>query len=487
MSQPYPLPAPMPYPNALPYARIVGLTDDESAQFAVLATTIAAKAGVNLTRRKLYDAKYRVNDLQISIPPQLRRLAMVVGWPGMVVDVLEERLDWDGFAVPGASDDLGVGEIVAANQLDLDASLGHLGALIYGVAFVAVGTGTEGEPEQLITVESPMSTTVAYDARRRRGTAGLTLAWDQASFSVTAASLYLLNETIRLERSSGGLFRVVDRDQHNLDRLALVRFANRPDVGSTDGRSEMTPAVVAHAESAVRTLLGAEVSREFYSSPQRYLLGADESAFTDADGNRKTGWETVLGRVWAIDSDENGTVPQVGQFTASSPAPYLELLRGYAQLLAAEAGMPSSYLGFVSDNPSSADAIRAGEARLVKRAERRQRVFGASWSEVMRLALLMRDKELPPVAPVPLWRDASTPTRAAAADEAVKLVAAGILPADSEVTLERLGFSEVDRDRIQADRRRSAGRGVLAGLTAAVGAPDEGLELDGDSADPVAD
>jgi hypothetical protein len=128
--------------------------------------------------------------------------------------------------------------------------------------------------------------------------------------------------------------------------------------------------------------------------------------------------------------------------------------------------MPSSYLGFVTDNPSSADAIRAGEARLVKRAERRQAVFGAAWSEVMRLALLIRDKELPPVAPKPLWRDASTPTRAAAADEAVKLVAAGILPPESDVALERLGFSELDRSRIQADRRRTAGRGVLQSLTA---------------------
>lgn len=446
---------------------ILGLTDDESRLFNHLADVIAAKAGVNLNRRRLYDAKYRVSDLQIAIPPQLRGLAMVVGWPGMVVDVLEERLDWDGFTIPGSDDDLGISEIVEANQLDLDASLAHLGALIYGIDFVAVGTGDEDEPNPLITVESPMSTTVEYDPRRRRGIAGLSLVWDKQAGQASAASLFLLDETIRLERTPSGVLGVVDRDEHKLNRLTLVRLANRPDVGSTDGRSEMTPAVVSHSESAVRTLLGAEVSREFYSSPQRYLLGADESAFVDADGNRKTGWEQILGRVWAIDVDEDGNMPQVGQFASSSPAPYLELLRGYAQLVAAEAGMPSSYLGFVTDNPSSADAIRAGEARLVKRAERRQRVFGAAWSEVMRLALLIRDGEVPPVAPEPLWRDASTPTRAAAADEAVKLVAAGILPPDSEVALERLGFSEVDRKRIQADRRRAVGRQTLGSIAAA--------------------
>ena len=446
---------------------IAGLTSDEQAQFEALANTIARKAVANLTRRRLYDAKYRVPDLRIAIPPQLRGLELVVGWPGMVVDVLEERLDWDGFVVPGSTDDLGISEIVADNQLDLDQSLAHLGSLIYGVDFVAVGSGDSGEPDPLITVESPMSTTIEYDFRRRRGVAGLSLVWDHATSSTSAASLFLPDETIRLERNSSGRLQVEDRDQHNLGRLGLVQLVNRPDVGSRGGRSEMTPAVVSHTESAVRTLLGAEVSREFYSSPQRYLLGADEAAFVDADGNRKTGWETILGRVWAVDRDENGDLPEIGQFAAASPAPYLELLRGYAQLVAAEAGMPSSYLGFVTDNPSSADAIRAGEARLVKRAERRQKVFGAAWSEVMRLALLIRDGEVPPVAPEPLWRDASTPTRAAAADEAVKLVAAGVLPADSEVALERLGFSEIDRKRLQADRRRSVGRQTLGSLAAA--------------------
>ena len=41
-----------------------------------------------------------------------------------------------------------------------------------------------------------------------------------------------------------------------------------------------------------------------------------------------------------------------------------------------------------------------------------------------------------------MWRDAATPTRAAAADEAAKLVGAGILPADSSITLSRLGLSK---------------------------------------------
>jgi len=43
-----------------------------------------------------------------------------------------------------------------------------------------------------------------------------------------------------------------------------------------------------------------------------------------------------------------------------------------------------------------------------------------------------------------MWRDASTPTRRAT-DEVTKLIAAGVLRPDSEITLQRIGLSEADR------------------------------------------
>ena len=44
---------------------------------------------------------------------------------------------------------------------------------------------------------------------------------------------------------------------------------------------------MALTDQAARTSLRAEVSAEFFSSPQRYLLGADEEAFTDDDGKQE--------------------------------------------------------------------------------------------------------------------------------------------------------------------------------------------------------
>jgi hypothetical protein len=219
----------------------------------------------------------------------------------------------------------------------------------------------------------------------------------------------------------------------------------------------------------MRTLLGAEVAREFYSSPQRFILGADEAIFQDSDGNPLNPWSVIQGRVLGVPYNEDGGVmPQVGQFSSNSPAPYFEQIRQYAQMIAAETAIPASYLGFQTDNPSSADAIRQMESRLVKRAERRQRQFGRTWSEVAKLSLLVRDGVIPEEANNirPIWRDASTPTRAAAADEAVKLISVGVLTPDSEITYNRLGFTDADKQQIGLEKSAIASSNLINSLLA---------------------
>src|SRR5699024_7811864 len=114
-----------------------------------------------------------------------------------------------------------------------------------------------------------------------------------------------------------------------------------------------------YTDMALRTLVGAEVAREFYAVPQRYMMGAPESFFLDDDGNPRGAWDAMMGKILAIERDEEtGDIPTVGSFTAHSTSPFFEQLRNLSQLLASETSIPPTYLGFVTDNPSSADAIR---------------------------------------------------------------------------------------------------------------------------------
>ena len=123
--------------------------------------------------------------------------------------------------------------------------------------------------------------------------------------------------------------------------------------------------------------------------------------------------------------------------------------------------MPADYLGIQTANPSSADAIRMGESRLVKRTERRQSGFGRAWLEVARLALLVRDGEVPSDFESRVavdWQSAATPTRAATADEVTKLVGAGILQADSEVVRKRLNLTRSEMRLLEVEDATLAAR-----------------------------
>lgn len=442
------------------------LTPDELGLIQRLVKKLETHHRGNETKEHYYLAKNRFKDLGISIPPALKTVSSVVGWAGTAVDVLEERLDFEGYA----ADSFGMNEIYRANELDLESSMGHKDALVYGTGFAFVGKGRpeNDEPDVLITIESPKKATMEYDMRNRRPSAALLVDNDDVG-EIVNGSLYLPDETIYFAKYQGRFVELA-RDVHMLGRVCVAPIINNPLAGEPHGRSEITRAVRSYTDSAMRTLLGAEVAREFYSAPQRFILGADESVFTDSDGNALNPWSVIQGRVLGVPyNEENSVMPTVGQFQANSPAPYFEQIKNYAMLFAAETAIPASYLGFHTDNPASADAIRAGEARLVKRAERRQKQFGRAWTEVAKLALLVRDGSIPDgVSELrPIWRDAATPTRAAAADEAVKLISAGVLPADSEIVYNRLGLSDTDKQVIKAERASAQAQNLVANLAQA--------------------
>lgn len=437
-------------------------SDDEQAAVSGLLARLNTVSSANREAESRYTGTWAAEQFGISIPPRMRSLRTVAGWCGTTVDVLEERLDWLGWSSDG--DPFGLDAIFADNGLDVDSGMAHLDALIFGLSFVSVGTGFEGEPSPLVTPHSPKSMTGAWDWRTRRLSRALATVSSSDDGKVDEVTLYTPAETVTFS-GRGGRWTAVERDRHELGRLPVVAIPNRVRGSREHGRSEITEAVRYYADAAARTLLGLEVNREFYNAPQRIGLNVDDSMFEDEAGNPVSPWTSIQGRVWNVPPNEDGVPePKVVQFDPASPAPYIDQVKGYAQLLAAEAGIPAAYLGFATDNPASADAIRAGEARLVKRAERRQTSFGRAWLEVGRLALLVRDGAVPDdydVAVSAKWRDASTPTRAAAADETTKYVGAGVLPADSSVTYDRMGLSPAEQRQLAADRRRASGSSVL--------------------------
>lgn len=390
--------------------------------------------------------------LGLAMPPQLEKLETVLGWPAKAVTTLEQRLDVMGF-VPrdGRAADYGLDEIAAANQFEELQSMTHTAALIHGTAFVTVSAGdaAAGEPPALVSARSAMEATALYSRRSRQIVAGLTINGDDAGEPLQVV-LWLPDRVVTLERGETGW--QLSRMPHGLGRVPMERLAFRPHLEREFGTPRITDEVMGLTDAAVRTVLRMEGTAEFFSFPQRWIVGAEAEDFADSV-------KTYLNRLLVFGRDEEGQVPELGQFSPSSPQPHIDQLRALAGVFSGATSIPLNYLGIVHDNPSSADAIRAAEADLVTVAERAQRNFGASWARVMALAAEVADGG--PVDGLEgllcRWRDASTPTRAAQAQSVMSLVSTGVLPAQSAVTWELLGYDESTIRRLEADRAREQG------------------------------
>lgn len=465
---------------SVPELPLLTLSDDELALINMLRADMLRDRWALQLRDAYFNGEQLIRDLGISIPPQLKGLHTVIGWPRVGVESLEERLDLEAFRWADGSKSSELTEIADANDLFDESSLAHLDALVYGREYLAVGSGDCGDDcPPLISAESPLDMTLMWDARLRMGTAALRECaadtYIESGPDERMLVLYLPDQTVMCLPSESGGWEVVERDQHNLGVVPVVRMANRQRTADRVGKSEITPEVMSTTDAACRRLTGMEVAAEFFGAPQRYILGASESAFQDAEGNPLDAWATYIGRVLGLERDEEGNVPTVGQFPAHDPSGMTKIIDLYARIMASQFGLPPHMLGYTTDNPASADAIRSTEAKLVKRSERRIRRFGAAWQQAMRLALWVRDGEPPDKTRriETVWRNPATPTVAAQVDATVKLVQAGVLPADSDVTLEMAGFTEPQRQRIAADRRRSSAAASGGGLLDRLAAVNE--------------
>jgi len=430
----------------------------DKALFNECVSLLERKSPHNQKALEYYEGDHWARDLGISTPEKMKSIQAVIGWPGTGVDSIEERLCFDGWLSRSEF----LNSVYSENCLATESSLVHLDALIFGVGFAVVSPGATNEPHPLITALPTRNTTGVWNPRTRKLAAALTVTAKGDLTEPNEWTFWTPTHTFRRQRVSGNI--VESETPHTLGQVPVVAFPNRPTPSRTSiGRSEITKAVRYYTDAAARTLLGMEVNREFYNAPQRVGLNMPDNAFEGANGTQP--WTSVMGRVWVLppNPNEGATKPEMIQFAPNSPAPYVDQIKEYQSLVAAEFGLPESYLGLHTDNPASADAIRALESRLVKRVQRRQTVFGRSWIEVAAIAEVIAGRTPDPLVSVE-WGDPATPTKAATADAVSKLVGSGILEPTSDVTLSMLGLNAAQRQQVRADHARADDANLASAL-----------------------
>ena len=254
-----------------------------------------------------YEGVQHLANLGISIPPELREFVVVVNWPRVVADSLEQRIDLEGFRLPGQlKRDEKLWRIWQANNMDEESQTAHLDAIVFGRSYVCVGTNEDDPTTPLVTIESPMEMTAEVSPRTRKVTAALRLYrdHDEEGRILDRATLSLPDETIWAVKRWAGPTRgwtEEDRDAHNLGVVPVVPLVNRPRTTDRSGVSELAD-VIGLTDAAARALTLAQLATETLSVPQRAVLGASASDFQDKDGNVLPVWEAYFGAVWALDS-----------------------------------------------------------------------------------------------------------------------------------------------------------------------------------------
>lgn len=378
-----------------------------------------------------------------------RLCRMASNVPALAVSSLVERLRVQGFS------DQRAWELFVANDLDQLSTQAMSDALTFGTGYVLVWA-KDGRP--VASVESPCECAVLRDPADRSVIAGVKRFERRNLDRTTETHAYVyLPDQVQHYRSDGtgqGVsgYVLVETIEHYLDTVPLVPIDN--------GRSEIDD-IKPLVDALNKLLLDMMVCSEAAGKGRRWVTGMEltERPVLDADGNPildngQPVMETVnpvdeLSSVaWAV--AENAET-KFGAFGEANLAGFEAGVRIVLSQIMAVSALPSHYLGILTDQPTSADALRASEASLTARAEQRQLMFGKAWERVGRLLIAVDTGIHPDDIPLRVqWADAATRSVAQEADATVKLYQAGLLPA--AYALAKLGYSADEIAAIETAR-----------------------------------
>lgn len=366
--------------------------------------------------------------------------------PRLAVTALAERL-----CITGFNGDDALWADWVRNDLDQTSGVAHREALLLGDSYVIVWADAQGRPN--VTVESAKQVAVLNDPGTRQTYAAIKR-WEDTTAKTTEAVLYLPDRILRLRANQQGAvatgFQIVGEIPNPLGVVPVVNLRNTDRIIGDWGSSEiddLKPLV----DALNKSLADMMVTSEYVGRPRRWATGIEleERPVLDEDGNPVLDEDNqpVMVAVNPIPEGNRAMISEndqakFGQLASADLTGYEASVRVILGQIMAVSTLPAHYVGVFTDNPASADALRAAEASLTARAEARQATFGRAWEQVARLMVAVRDGTDPnTIGDIRVqWSDAATRSVAQEADAVVKLYQAGLLP--QAFALGKLGYSD---------------------------------------------
>ncbi len=339
-----------------------------------LKNRLESKRSRVLLRYRYYNMKNEMREFSSMTPPEFRWLKETLGWCGKAVDSLADWLSFRGFR----DDAFEIFNIYQMNNADVLFDSAILSALISSCCFIYISPDENDYPR--LQVIDGANATGVMDLITGLLTEGYAVL-ERNNDRIPETEAYFVPGATHYYRNG----KLIGTAETSTPYPLLVPIVFRPDAMRPFGHSRISRACMDIMQGALRTLKRSEVSAEFYSFPQKYITGLanDSEAFEK--------WRATMSTFLAFTKDEDGDSPKLGQFTQQSMTPYMDQLRTFAALFAGETGLTLDDLGFVTDNPSSAEAIKASHENLRLIARKAQKTFGSGFLNAGFLAACVRD------------------------------------------------------------------------------------------------
>ena len=331
-----------------------------------------------LLRYEYYEEKQSARDLGISTPEGLEWFNCVNGWCTKAVDGLADRLQFDQFE----NDNFMFKEMFDQNNPDIFFDDAILSALITACSFVYISKGAGEGRVRFQIIDGTNATGVLDDFTKLLVEGYAVLDRDDKGNPISEAYFTPGRTEVYTKGSDQ-----VAVESFKCDYCALVPIIYKPDARRPFGHSRISRACMEYAKAAMRTLKRTEISAEFYSFPQKYATGLSQ------DAELMDSWKATMSAMLTFTKDEDGERPTLGQFQQGSMTPHVEELKSIASMFAGETGLTLDDLGFVTSNPSSAEAIKAAHEGLRLIAAKAQRCFAVGFKNVGYIGACLRDNQ----------------------------------------------------------------------------------------------
>lgn len=332
-----------------------------------------------------YEADHDTRDFGISTPRKMLHHRPGIGWASRAVNTLSDRVVFDGFA----KDTFGVNNYFTQINANSVISQGKHDTGIAGCAFVAVADNPDDDPDhpKILIPFTAEEATGVIDQRSgllKMGLAVTRWAEPQAAIKVKRGPRFAPADFVVFTPAYTAIFEdraLVEIVTNPTRRCLLLPLTHRASAKQPLGKSRLTKTARRIIQEVGRQKRREEIAEEFYSYPQRYMLGIAEGAKKDSS------LDSSIGKVWVVNKDEDGDSPTVGQLAQMSIDGFETAKKDKARDFCAETALTLRNLGYETGNPTSAESLTAMSDDLLLEASNWQDELGV---QIKNIAITLR-------------------------------------------------------------------------------------------------